>query len=74
MAKIYFQRKQNFVFDLKELIKQQFTQQDIAKRLKLSTRQLQNILDNQDNISINRLQEILNILGYKLELTITKNN
>ena len=59
-------------FDLKGIIKTQFTQKQMANKLHISTRQLQNLLNNPDQITIERLNQILSILNYKLELRIDK--
>ena len=72
MIELQYSTRTNCVFDLKNIIKMQYTQKQIAKKMHMSTRQLQNLIYNQDQIPIDKLQEILLHCGYKLELSIIK--
>lgn len=58
--------------DLKELIKQSMSQEQLANKLKLSRRQVYTLLDDQQMITIGRLEQILSLCGYKLCIEASK--
>ena len=72
MLQFNFHTNSNCVFDLKSIIKGKYTQKQLAKKLNMSCRQLQNIMYNQQLLVDPRLEQILQLCGYKLELTIAK--
>ena len=72
MIELQYSACTNLTFDLKQLVKMQFTQEQIAKRMHMSRQQMQSILNHPQDLSINRVEKILALCGYKLQLTITK--
>ena len=56
-------------FDLKELIKaKNYTQAQLAKRLNLSRKQLNLLLNNPMQMQMHHIAEIANILNYNLQI------
>ena len=72
MQDISLSVRTNSTFDLKSLVKMHYTQQQLAKKLKMSREQINNILNNPRLISVPLLETILELCGYKLELKIIK--
>jgi AraC-like DNA-binding protein len=58
------------IMGLKELILTKFTFKQLARKLKVSDKQLYNLLQDVDGMSMRRYKEILKWLGYKYTITI----
>lgn len=57
--------------DLKALIKTNYTIEEFAKKLHMSRYNLSRLMRKPENLTIKRLNEIVSLLGYELEISIT---
>ncbi len=71
-AKLYFAAKQETTFTLESLIKETMTQEKLSKYLNVSRTTINQWINNPRSISIDKLEQILEVLGYDIQMVLNK--
>ena len=72
MLELKENRCSEFTFDIKSLVKMHYTQEQMAKKLNITRQYMQHLLNYPEELTYERLERILQLCGYKLQLNIIK--